>query len=154
MNKITIISVGALKEQSFKRLVTEYQKRISPYVRLELLETRAYPFSGANKKRAKEQEKQALEKVLHNYSKEQIYLLAEEGRQYNSLSFAGLINDYDGKDLVFVIAGALGWDDEWEKKYQRISLSPLTFPHELAKLILMEQIYRAVCINMAKDYHY
>ena len=154
MNKITIISVGALKDQSFKRLASEYQKRISPYARLEFIETRAHPFNEANKKRTKEQEKQALEKVLHNYSKEQIYLLAEEGRQYNSLSFASLINDYDAKDLVFVIAGALGWDDDWEKNYHRISLSSLTFPHELARVILMEQIYRAVCINISKDYHY
>jgi len=154
MNKITIIAVGAIKDKALASLVLDYQKRIKPFARLELLEIKDSPFKGGDKKKAKSEEKERLEKVLHSYSKEQIYLLSERGQLFNSLSFAHFLDEHDAQDLVLVIAGALGWDETWAKKYQSLSLSALTFTHELARLVLLEQIYRGLSINRGKQYHY
>lgn len=154
MNKITIITVGALKNKALQTLAVDYQKRIKPYAYLKLLEIGDSSFKGGDKKRAKNQEKERLEKVLHNYKKEQIYLLSERGNVFNSISFADFLENHDGQELVLVIAGALGWDETFAKKYQSLALSALTFPHELAHVILLEQIYRGLSINLGKQYHY
>jgi 23S rRNA (pseudouridine1915-N3)-methyltransferase len=154
MNKITIIAVGALKNKALETLAVDYKKRIKAFARLELIEIADSPFRGGDIKRAKDKEKKHLEKVLHSYRKEQIYLLSEHGQLFNSLSFAKFLNEQDARDLVLVIAGPLGWDEVWAKRYKMISLSALTFTHELARLILLEQIYRGLSINMGKKYHY
>lgn len=154
MNKITIIAVGALKNKAFQNLVNDYQKRIKPYACLKLLEITDSSFRGNDRKRAKNQEKEKLQKVLHNYKKEQIYLLSERGRLFDSLSFADFLNNNDGEEIVLVISGALGWDEAWAEKYQSLSLSALTFPHELARVVLLEQLYRGLSINNGKQYHY
>jgi 23S rRNA (pseudouridine1915-N3)-methyltransferase len=154
MNKITIIAVGALKNKALQTLTVDYQKRIKPYARLELIEISDSSFQKGDKKKVKNQEKERLERVLHSYKKEQIYLLSEGGRLFNSLSFASFLNNHDGQELVLVIAGALGWDEVLAKKYQSLSLSALTFPHELARVILLEQLYRGLSINRGKEYHY
>lgn len=154
MNKIIIIAVGRLKDLSYQALIKDYQKRLSPYAQIELIESQSFPFNRSNKKQVKARERQALERLVHRFNKEQIYLLAEDGPQLSSLGFAELLSTNESQPLVLVIAGALGWEDDWEKNYQRLSLSTLTFPHELARLILMEQIYRAVTINIGKEYHY
>lgn len=154
MNKITIIAVGALKKGPLETLAFDYQKRIKPYARLELLEINDLPAKGDDKKRTKSKEKERLEKVLHRYKKEQIYLLSEHGRLFSSVDFADFLNLHDGKEIVLVIAGALGWDEDLINKYQSLSLSALTFPHDLARVILLEQLYRGLSINMGKQYHY
>lgn len=154
MNKITIIAVGALKNRDLKNLAFEYQKRMKPYLSLKLIETKAIGFASKGKKQAKRQEKEALEKVLHSYPKENIFLLAETGLSFTSFFFASLLKKKDSQDLVFVIAGALGWEEDWAKNYQCLSLSPLTFTHEFARIILLEQIYRGLSINLGKEYHY
>lgn len=154
MNKITIITVGALKNKGLQSLALDYEKRIKTFARLEIIEIADSPFRGGDIKRAKDKEKERLEKVLHSYRKEQIYLLSEHGQSFNSLSFANFLNQQDAKDLVLVIAGPLGWQESWFNHYQMISLSSLTFTHELARVILLEQIYRGLSINMGKQYHY
>ncbi|MDX9779304.1 MAG: 23S rRNA (pseudouridine(1915)-N(3))-methyltransferase RlmH [Patescibacteria group bacterium] len=154
MNKIHIIAVGALKEQSLLHLAKDYQKRISPYAWLKVQEVKAVSFSEATKKQAKQQEKEALLKVLHSYEKEQIYFLTEKGSLFNSEKFAEFISSHDGRDLVFVIGGSLGFEEDFLQNYQSLSLSALTFPHELARVILLEQLYRAFTINQGKNYHY
>lgn len=154
MNKITIIAVGTVKDTSFKAQIINYQKRLRPYASIKLIETKAFAFHRHNKEQAKEQEKQALLRLVHRFPKEQIYLLAEDALVLDSLKFAKLLKRHESHELIFIIAGALGWDDDWEKYYQRLSLSALTFPHELARLILLEQIYRGISINIGKEYHY
>ena len=64
------------------------------------------------------------------------------------------MEERDGANLVLVIGGALGWPTEFLEKYQAISLSALTFPHELARVILLEQLYRGLLIKAGKEYHY
>ncbi|MBN2884482.1 23S rRNA (pseudouridine(1915)-N(3))-methyltransferase RlmH [Patescibacteria group bacterium] len=154
MIKITLISVGALKNKALQSLAVDYIKRLQPYARLELIETPAASFGKSDQDKAKKLEKKGLEKVLHRFESESVYLLAERGKLYDSRKWADFMDSYDGKDLVFVIAGALGWDKDLLAKYQCLSLSALTFPHELARVILLEQIYRGLSIGMHKSYHY
>lgn len=154
MIKITLISVGALKNKALQSLAADYIKRLQPYARLELIETSATSFAKGDQKKAKKLEKKGLEKVLHRFARDSVYLLAEQGRLYDSSKWADFMDSYDGSDLVFVVAGALGWDQGLLDKYQSLSLSTLTFPHELARVILLEQIYRGLTIKMKKTYHY
>jgi len=154
MNNITLIAVGALKNKALQSLAADYQKRIKPYARLQKLETPASPFRKDDRNKAKKREKEALEKVLHRYPKESIFILAETGRLFYSVAFSNFLSEYDGRDLVFLIGGALGWEEELALKYPALSLSPLTFPHELARVVLLEQIYRGLLLKAGKEYHY
>lgn len=154
MLNITLISVGALKNKALQSLAADYQKRIKTYARLQVLEVTAASFGKNDKKRAKKQEKEVLEKVLHRYQKEEIFLLAEKGRLFDSPAFAGFLEGHDGGNLVLVLGGALGWEDEFVQQYNSLSLSALTFPHELARVVLLEQLYRGLLINIGKEYHY
>ncbi|MDP3836806.1 MAG: 23S rRNA (pseudouridine(1915)-N(3))-methyltransferase RlmH [bacterium] len=154
MNNITLIAVGALKNKALHTLAADYEKRISPYARFKVIETGATSFGKSDKNRAKKQENDAIEKVVHKLPKADIFLLAEKGRVFDSPAFAEFLNEYDGRDLVLVIGGALGWEKEFMKRYNCISLSSLTIPHELARVVLLEQVYRGLLINAGKDYHY
>mgnify|MGYP001366513501 CR=1 FL=1 len=152
MLNLTLIAVGSLKDPALKTLADDYQKRLRPYARLKLIELPAWPFSEKEGSRKKSQEKlkASLESVLSSYSKENVYLLSEHGRLYNTLEFTQLSSE----PLVLVIAGALGWPEGFSQGYRQLSLSPLTMPHELARVVLLEQLYRAATIKNNKTYHY
>ena len=151
MLNITLITIGKVKEAYLNEATLEYLKRIKPYGRLVMQELKAEPFSTTTKDKAKQIEAQRIEAVLEKRGGAEIYLLAEQGTLFNSLDFANKIKD---KEIVLVIAGSLGFAKDLENKYPKISLSPLTFPHELARVILLEQIYRAATIINNKEYHY
>ena len=151
MLNITLITIGKIKDASLNEVALEYIKRIKPYGRLAIQELRAEPFASTTKDKAKKLEASRIEAVLERKGDAVVYLLAEHGAQFNSLEFAAKIKD---RELVLVIAGSLGFAKELEAKYPKISLSPLTFPHELARVILLEQIYRAATIINKKEYHY
>ena len=154
MIKITLIAVGTLKNKALQSLADDYIKRLRPYARFELIETKAVSFGRSDKDKAKKLEKDGLEKVLHRFPTDSIYLLAEQGHLYDSIAWADFMDSRDASDLVLVVGGALGWDKELLKKYPCLSLSSLTFPHELARVVLLEQIYRGLLIKMNKEYHY
>lgn len=151
MLNITLITIGKIKEAYLNEAALEYLKRIKPYGRLTVQELKAEPFSVSTKSKAKQIEAERIRVVLEKKNKAEIYLLAEHGTLFNSLEFAQKIKD---RELVLVIAGSLGFAKELENKYPKISLSPLTFPHELARVVLLEQIYRAATIINSKEYHY
>lgn len=154
MIKITLIAVGTLKNKALQSLADDYIKRLRPYASFELIETKASFFAKGDRDKAKKLDKDSLEKVLHRFPKDSIYLLAEQGRLYDSIAWADFMDSHDGSDLVLVLAGALGWDKELLARYPRLSLSSLTFPHELARVVLLEQVYRGLLIKMNKEYHY
>lgn len=151
MLNITLITIGKIKEAYLNEAALEYLKRIKPYGRLTMQELKAEPFSISTKLKAKQIEAERIMAVLEKKASAEIYLLAEHGTLFNSLEFAQKIKD---RELVLVIAGSLGFAKELENKYPKISLSPLTFPHELARVVLLEQIYRAATIINSKEYHY
>lgn len=152
MLDLTLIAVGSLKNSALKSLAADYQKRLRPYARLKIIELAASPFSEKQGSKNKSQEKLrlVLKSALAAYPKENIYLLNEAGKLYDTQEFCRLST----KPLVLVIAGALGWPEDFSQDYQQLSLSPLTMPHELARVVLLEQLYRAATINNNKTYHY
>ena len=152
MLNITIITIGKVREDYLDQAASEYIKRIKPYGRLTLQELKAESFSDTTKDKAKKLEAERIETVLKRKDEADIYLLSEHGTLFDSLKFAAKLNSH--KELVLVIAGSLGFAKDLEAKYPKISLSPLTFPHELARVVLLEQIYRAATIINKKEYHY
>ena len=151
MLNITLITIGGIKDRFLKQIALEYEKRISPYGRLVICELKAESFSSTTKDKAKKIEGDRIQAFLDRKMEAEIYLLSEHGSLFNSPDFAAKIED---RELVLVIAGSLGFSKELEAKYPKISLSPLTFPHELARVVLMEQLYRAATIINNKEYHY
>ena len=93
-------------------------------------------------------------KFLKKHSNAEIIILEERGKEFSSEKFAKFLDGLD-RHIVFIIGGSLGWDEEIKKQpFMRLSLSQMTYPHELARVALLEQIFRAVAILKSKEYHY
>lgn len=152
MLDITLLAVGKIKDKNLLALAQEYEKRLKPFARLKIVELPATPFSPALKDKAKELEGEKIEKFLEKKSAAICYLLSENGETFDSLTFASWLQKKT--PLILVVAGALGFSPVLADKYPKLSLSALTFPHELARVILLEQIYRAATILQHKNYHY
>ena len=152
MLNISIITIGKVKEAYWKEVILEYQKRLQPYARLKIEELKAEPFSDSTKEKAKKTESDSIQLYLDKKKNAEIYLLSEHGELFDSPAFAKKMES--GQEIVLVIAGTQGFTKDLMAKYPKISLSPLTFPHELARVVLLEQLYRAATIINNKDYHY
>ncbi len=153
MFKITIISVGKIKDKNLANLKDEYLKRLKPYAVIREEEVRPESFNESTKEKAKIKEGERLLSFLEKHDKAEVFLLAEAGIELDSIEFSKKLAKIS-TEIVFVIAGALGFSDEVFSKYNKISLSKMTFPHEMARVILLEQIYRATTIVNNKNYHY
>lgn len=157
--KITILCVGKCKEKYMQQAVAEYVKRLSRYVKMQIIEVpdekTPEGASTRQEEQIKEKEgKRLLEKIR---SEDEVVVLAIEGEQMKSEEFAHQINKYGicGKgNVVFVIGGSLGLSHEVMKRAnQKLSFSKMTFPHQLMRVILLEQIYRAYRIIKKEPYH-
>jgi 23S rRNA (pseudouridine1915-N3)-methyltransferase len=157
--KITVICVGKLKEKYLKQAIDEYSKRLSRYCKLEIVEVadEKAPESMSAGEEAVVKLKEG-EKILKNI-KENAYViaLAIEGKQ---LSSEGLAEEMErlgvggNSHLIFVIGGSLGLSDEvLTRANDLLSFSKMTFPHQLMRVILLEQIYRGYRINSGAPYH-
>lgn len=153
MLEIIIIAIGKVKNEFFAGAIEEYLLRLKPYASVKILELTPESFSDSNREKSKKAEGERILRVLEKYAGADILLLHERGKETDSLEFAKKLASTSGK-TIFVIAGALGFDEEILKKYRQLSLSEMTFPHEMARLILLEQIYRATTIIKGKTYHY
>lgn len=150
---IIIISVGKIKDKNIFNGILEYKKRLNVFTKLSSTELKSEPINYKNKSISKKAEGERILIALEKFEKSSICLLTENGHTNTSLEFSEFINRRD--KIVFVIAGALGFsEDVLTRGYSEISLSKLTFPHEMAQLILYEQIYRAFTIIKGKTYHY
>lgn len=156
--KIKIISVGKIKEKYLREGIAEYAKRLSRYTKLEMIEV--------NDERAPEnislKEVELLkdkegERIISKIDKEYIIALDIKGRSYDSVSLSKKIRDifsYQSSDIIFIIGGSLGISNKvLQKADLKISFSKMTFPHQLMKLILLEQIYRSFRIMNNEPYH-
>ena len=156
--KIKIISVGKIKEKYLLEGIKEYAKRLSKYCKLEMIEVSDEKapenLSEAEKERIKDLEG---EKVLNKISSEYVIALAIEGKQLDSIDFSETFNQiftYKNSDISFIIGGSMGLSKGvYNRADMQISFSKMTFPHQLMKLILLEQIYRAFRINNNEPYH-
>lgn len=156
---ITIIAVGKLKEKYLKDGINEYLKRLSSYVKITILEVadEKAPDNFSEKELLQVKEKEG-ERILQLIKDNQyVIALVIEGESLSSEDFAIEIDKlvtYGKSNIVFVIGGSLGLSEEVNKRAdKRLSFSKMTFPHQLMRLILVEQIYRALKINKGETYH-
>lgn len=156
---IKIISVGKLKEKYLVQGIAEYTKRLSKYCKISLIEV---PDEKAPEKlseaemiqvKSKEGER-ILAKIKEN---EYVIALAINGKNPSSEEFAATLDKLQtsgNSQFVFVIGGSLGLSEEVLKRSNaQISFGKMTYPHQLMRLILVEQIYRAMRINAGEPYH-
>lgn len=157
--KITIICVGKLKEDFYKKAVSEYEKRLSKYCRLEIIEVLDEKTPDHASLAVEEQikEKEAVRILKYVREDAYVYVLEIEGQKPDSVSFAKEIAQLgiQGKSHIqFIIGGSLGLHQSVSKAADRsISFSNMTFPHQLMRVILLEQIYRSYRIIMGEPYH-
>ena len=148
---IKIICSGKIKENYLKDAIVEYSKRISKYDKLEIIELPDYDY---DLKKTLQKEK---ENILKNINlKDYNILLDLNGKSYTSLELADKLDKVriTNSNITFVIGGSYGVDDEIKKIVnERISFSKLTFPHQLFRVILLEQIYRCFKIINHEEYH-
>jgi 23S rRNA (pseudouridine1915-N3)-methyltransferase len=148
--KIKIIAIGKLKDDNIKNLISEYIKRTNWSLEIIEIETKT-----KDESKIKDDEgKLLISKIPENHF---VICLNENGKQYTSPNFAKemqkISNECSGK-ICFVIGGASGLSDEVKKRAKlSLSLGELTYPHMLARLLLVEQIYRIWTIANGKSYH-
>lgn len=154
--KILIIAVGTLKEQYWSDAIAEYEKRLSPYCSITIAEIKEERFKDIHDKdNVLKREGDRILRVLPDSTK--VVALDKSGKQYSSREFAQQLGQWTqrGQHLSFVIGGALGLSQNvLEKANTTLSLSKMTFTHQMTRVILVEQIYRALTILHGKVYHY
>ncbi len=145
-----VICVGKIKESFFKDAILEYSKRISKYTKLEIIEVLDEPLE---KTALKKEGERILSKIKDS---DYVITLEIEGNSLSSLDFARKIenNFNSNKNLTFVIGGSYGLSDLVKQRSNySLSFSKFTFPHQLFRVLLLEQIYRAYKINNNENYH-
>jgi 23S rRNA (pseudouridine1915-N3)-methyltransferase len=156
---IKIISVGKLKEKYLVQGINEYTKRLSKYCKITLVEVpdekAPEKLSDAEMTQVKEKEGERILAKLKD--QEYVFALAINGKNPSSEDFAATLDSLQlsGKSqFVFIIGGSLGLSDQVLKRSNaQISFGKMTYPHQLMRLILVEQIYRAFRINAGEPYH-
>lgn len=156
---ITVICVGKLKEKFYIDAAAEYTKRLSGYCKLKLLELAEEKLpqspSQAQIDNALQKEAAAIRAKLPPNAA--VVALCIEGKPRSSEELAKLMRSWEQgsvKNPVFLIGSSYGLDETLKKEATvRLSMSPMTFPHHLARVMLLEQIYRAFTINAGAKYH-
>ena len=149
---IKIITVGSIKEKYLKDAIEEYQKRSKKYTDLEIIEVKDEGLLPA--KQAMEKEAEKINK--HINEKEYIITLEIEGKELTSEELSKKIEDIMiiNSNITFIIGGSYGIDKSIKDKAKyHLSFSKMTFPHQLFRVLLLEQIYRAFKIMNNESYH-
>ena len=156
---MSIIAVGRMKEKPYRAMADEYLKRLSRYGRVEEIELPDLP-EPANASAAQEEQIRAREgeSILGRIRPgDYVIALTIPGRQWDS---PGLSRHLEGlmtrgaSNIVFVIGGSLGLHERViARADEQLSMSPMTFPHQLARVMLLEQLYRAMKIRAGERYH-
>lgn len=145
--KIKLIAVGKIKDKGLQSLIYDYQKQIKD---LEIIEL-------DDEKASDGMEKEGLKILSKIAPDDYVISLAIEGKMMDSVEFSQLIDHvftHQSSSIVFIIGGSYGLSDQIKSKSkQLISFSRMTFPHQLMRLILVEQIYRAFSILKGHPYH-
>ena len=161
MLTIKIICVGALKEKYLRDMEQEYLKRLSKYCKLDIIELKDQSLptilNESNSKIVKEKESEAILSKINQYNS-YIFVMDEHGKEYDSIQFSNKISNIamSGNSVItFVIGGSLGLDKlVKEKGNELISFSRLTFPHQMIRVFLLEQLFRAFKIQSGERYHH
>ena len=149
---IKIITVGSLKEKYLKDAIEEYSKRLKKYTNLEIIEVKDEGL--VNEQKAIELEAEKIKKYMSE--RDYIITLEIEGKEYTSTEFAKKIEQIqiENSNIVFIIGGSYGISEDIKEKARlHLSFSKMTFPHQLFRVMLLEQIYRAYKIMNNEKYH-
>ena len=149
---IKIICVGKIKEKFFKEALEEYQKRLSKYIKINIIEVEDINLN--NEELIKQKESELI--LKHIDKKDYVITLEIDGKQLSSIELSNKIQELEtiNSNITFIIGGSYGLYDEIKKLSNfKLSFSKLTFPHQLFRVILLEQIYRAYKIKNNESYH-
>lgn len=155
--KIKLLCVGKTVSSYLKEGENEYLKRLGHYSKVEKIEI---PELKNARKLSREQIKTEEGKLILSKidAGEQLILLDENGKQFSSTDFANYVQkrfNQGGKGITFVVGGAYGFSDEvYQKAIGNISLSPMTFSHQMVRVFFLEQLYRAHTILKGEPYHH
>ncbi|NLC78228.1 MAG: 23S rRNA (pseudouridine(1915)-N(3))-methyltransferase RlmH [Ruminococcaceae bacterium] len=158
MLSIDIVCVGKLSQPFFREGCEEYIKRLSPFAKItvsELSETKLTSEGAAAEKRVIEEESARIEAHIAK-KKALVVAMCVEGKKLSSTGLAEYIERAKNETsaIAFVIGGSLGLSEEFKRRADlRLSVSDMTFPHQLFRLMLLEQLYRAETINNNIKYH-
>jgi len=149
---IKIITVGSIKEKYLKDAIDEYTKRLSKYTNIEIVEVKDEGLVEPTKAMSLEEEKI----LKHINDKDYIITLEIEGKEFTSEEFAEKLDkiQLESSNITFIIGGSYGLSQNIKDKSRlHLSFSKMTFPHQLFRVLLLEQIYRAFKINNNESYH-
>lgn len=157
--KITVLTVGKIKEKYLKEGIQEYSKRLSRFCELQIIEVEdeqaAESLSLAQEEQVKKKEAEKLLKKLKEGSF--VIIMDVKGAKLDSEAFAAKLQGCfvsGASHITFIIGGSLGLHESVTAKANlKLSLSDMTFPHQLTRLILLEQVYRVFKINNGEVYH-
>ncbi len=156
---ITLVTVGKIKEKFYRDAVDEFVKRLSRYCKIKIIEVTDENTPNNAPEAIEEQIKNKEgERILKNITDNMhVIALAIEGKELSSVKFARKIEQFgiEGtSDLCFVIGGSLGLSkDVYSRADELLSFSPMTFPHQLMRVIFLEQVYRCFRIIHNEPYH-
>jgi|TARA_Y100000996_G_scaffold165846_1_gene128822 23S rRNA (pseudouridine1915-N3)-methyltransferase len=154
--EVILLSVNKTKDDSIEKLISNYSKKINHYVKFSTFEISKIKYTKKNKKEElKNKEGSEIKKFLK--TEDICVLLDEKGKNVDSIQFSKLLNNYyctNKKRLIFVVGGAYGFSDEIYSIFSdKISLSKMTFNHQIIKVFFCEQLYRANTILSNEKYH-
>ena len=156
MMKIKIVSVGSIKEKFLKDAISEYLKRLTRFAKIEIIEVDETKIQNKSEEQVKKEEGERLLKRIGQ--DDFVFLLDLKGELISSEVLAQKINDLINKGispLTFVIGGTLGLSEEVRKRANiKLSISKMTFTHQMCRMIILEQIYRAFKIINNEEYHH
>lgn len=157
--KITVLTVGKVKEKFYRQALEEFEKRLSRYCKLEIIEVQDEKTPDRASETEEMQIKEKEGQRLLKYIKEDAWVcaLAIEGKMLDSVELSQKMEQLGiarTSHMIFVIGGSLGLAEEVLKRADfKLSFSKMTFPHQLMRVILLEQIYRAYRIMQGEPYH-
>ena len=155
--KIKLIAIGKTDNKQLMQLIEEYQKRLAHYIKFEF---KVIPDikNAKNLSESQQKEKEGDLILKELVATDQLVLLDEKGHEFRSLEFSRFLQKKMNsgiKQLVFVIGGPYGFSDTVYKKAQgKVSLSKMTFSHQMIRLFMVEQLYRAFTILKNEPYHH
>lgn len=154
--KITLLVVGKTTDTHIETLIQEYQKRLTHYLTFAL---QVIPELKNTKALTSEQQKQAEGEMILKAvtSSADLILLDEHGKEFRSIEFADYVQKRmsSGRDVVFVVGGPYGFSETvYQRANGKISLSKMTFSHQMVRLFFVEQLYRAMTILKGEPYHH
>ncbi|MCQ2346321.1 MAG: 23S rRNA (pseudouridine(1915)-N(3))-methyltransferase RlmH [Paludibacteraceae bacterium] len=153
--KLTLLVVGRTTDKRLEALIDEYRDRLKHYIPFEM---KVIPELKNAKNLSQAQQKTAEgELILHEAGNNYVVLLDEHGKEMRSIEFADWLQKRQtaGRDVIFVIGGPYGFAESvYQRADGKISLSQMTFSHQMIRLLFVEQIYRAMTILRGEPYHH